>query len=255
MGIRPIDIARKLDVGTSAMRHYEQWGIVPPPKRKPNGYRVYTEVHEAYFLCIRAMYPGFGMALVRKIMPMIQHGAFTEALWEVSKVQADLYQKKQQATQALEILKPDKMEGFLKKRNKKWYTIGEVAHEIEVPATTLRHWEKEGLITPSRNPENGYRQYNREHIQRLLIIRTVQSSVYFLDVIRDVLEKINEQSLAQVRKITMDSLAYMDYQIEQQLRGAHYLYKLIELLKQEKMTSKWGIKIHGYPHRPPWRHT
>ncbi len=74
---------------------------------------------------------------------------------------------------------------------------------------------------------------NHEDIRRLLIIRTVQSSVYLLDIVRDVMEKINQQSVTQARRITMDSLAYMDYQIEQQLRGAHYLYKLIELLKQK----------------------
>lgn len=232
MELRPIDIARKLDVGTSALRHYEEWGIVPPAKRKANGYRIYTEEHEAYFQCIRAMYRGFGMATVRKIMPLIQQHQFTEALWEVNKIQAQLFQRKQQATQALEILKPNNMESFLSKRNKEWYTIGEVEREIEVPASTLRHWEKEGLIIPGRDPENGYRLYSREDIRYLLIIRTIQSSVYLLDIVRDVLGKINRQSLAQARQITMDSLAYMDFQIEQQLRGAHYLYKLIELLKR-----------------------
>lgn len=233
MEMRPIDIARKLDIGTSALRHYEEWGIVPPAKRKSNGYRIYTEEHEAYFQCIRAMYPGFGMAAVRKIMPMIQQNNFTEALWEVNKNQAELFQRKQQAIKALEILKPDNMENFLEKRRKKWYTIGEVEQEIEVPATTLRHWEKEGLITPNRDPESGYRRYNHEDIRRLLIIRTVQSSVYLLDIVRTVIDKINQQSITHARKITMDSLAYMDYQIEQQLRGAHYLYKLIELIKQK----------------------
>ena len=38
----------------------------------PNGYRLYTEEHVAYFECIRAMNEGFGMDLVRKIMPLIQ---------------------------------------------------------------------------------------------------------------------------------------------------------------------------------------
>ncbi|MCU9602114.1 MerR family transcriptional regulator [Pallidibacillus thermolactis] len=237
MEFRPIDIAKKLDVGTSALRHYEEWGIVPPAKRKANGYRIYTEEHEAYFQCIRAMYHGFGMGTVKKIMPMIQQNKFTEALWEVNKVQAELYQKKQQAIEALEILKPDNMENFLKKRKKQWYTIGEVEKEIEVPATTLRHWEKEGLIEPSRDPENGYRIYNREHIQQALIIRTVQQSVYFLDSVRSVLEKMDQYSISEIRKITMDSLEYMDYQIEQQLRGGHYLYKLIELLKKKERTE------------------
>lgn len=233
MELRPIDIAKKLDVGTSAMRHYEEWGIVPPAKRKPNGYRVYTEVHEAYFLCLRAMYHGFGMATVKKIMPMIQQHKFTEALWEVNKVQAELYERKTQAMKALEILKPDHLENFLEKRKKQWYTIGEVEKEIKVPASTLRHWEKEGLITPHRDPENGYRMYNRDHIRRLLIIRTVQPSVFFLDTVREILGKMEQHSISEIRKITIDSLKYMDYQIEQQLRGAHYLYNLIELLKKK----------------------
>ncbi|WP_226528567.1 MerR family transcriptional regulator [Metabacillus niabensis] len=233
MELKPIDIARKLDVGTSALRHYEEWGIVPKAVRKPNGYRVYTEEHEAYFLCIRAMYHGFGMATVRKIMPMIQQNNFMEALWEVNAIQADLFLRKQQATKALDILKPKNMQRFLDKRNKEWYSIGEVEKEIEVPASTLRHWEKEELIKPIRDPESGYRMYNHEDIHRLLIIKTVQSSVYLLDSVREILEKINQHSLSEARKFTMDSLAYMDYQIEQQLRGAHYLYKLIELLKEK----------------------
>jgi len=59
--VRPIDIARKLNISTSALRHYEDWGIIPPVERGANGYRVYTEVHVAYFECIRAMNAGFGM--------------------------------------------------------------------------------------------------------------------------------------------------------------------------------------------------
>lgn len=230
---KPSDIAKKLDVSTSALRHYEKWGIVPPPERKSNGYRIYTEEHLAYFQCIRAMYPGFGMATVRKTMPLLQQEKFTEALWEINKIQAELYQKKQQAMQALEILKPEQMEDFLKKRSKKWYTIGEVEREIEVPATTIRHWEMEGLITPRRHPDNGYRQYSQEDVRQLLIIRTVQSSVFFLETVREVLDKIDQQSFEKAREITEDSLAYMDYQIEQQLRGAYYLYNLIALLKQK----------------------
>lgn len=89
------------------------------------------------------------------------------------------------------------------------------------------------LIKPSRDPESDYRVYGREDIRRLLIIRTVQSSVFFLDSVREVMKKVNQHSISEARKITMDSLAYMDYQIEQQLRGAHYLYKLIELLKKK----------------------
>lgn len=93
---------------------------------------------------------------------------------------------------------------------------------------------KEGLIKPVRDAENGYRMYSRDDIRKLLIIRTVQSSVYFLDSVREILDRINQLNVTEARKITMDSLVYMDYQIEQQLRGAHYLYRLIKLLKKKE---------------------
>lgn len=237
MEYTPSEVAKKLDVGTSALRHYEQWGIVPPPKRKPNRYRVYTDEHIAYFQCIRAMYAGFGMATVRKMMPMIQKHQFTEALWEMNQLQAAFYQKKQDALQVLNLLQPNEMENFLRKHTKKWYTIGEVEKLIGVPSTTIRHWEMEGLITPDRHPENGYRLYSREHIKRLLIIHTVQASVFLLDIVREVLTKIDDHDVAKAKEIAEESLRAMDRQIEDQLRTSHYLYQLIQQVKKPHHSS------------------
>ncbi len=70
--IRPIDIANKLGVSTSALRHYESWGIVPPVERAANGYRMYTEEHVAYFECIRSMAPGFGIQLTSRVTLLLQ---------------------------------------------------------------------------------------------------------------------------------------------------------------------------------------
>ncbi|MBA2876226.1 MerR family transcriptional regulator [Thermaerobacillus caldiproteolyticus] len=225
--IRPIDIARKLNISTSALRHYESWGIVPPPERKPNGYRIYTEVHVAYFECIRAMYPGFGMDLIRKIMPLVQQNKITEALWLVNEVQANLYRERRRAEQALKALEMDDPNRlFLTRKKKDWFTIGEVAKEIDVPSTTLRHWEKEGLIMPERDKENGYRKYSPADVRKLLIIRTLRSAVYSLDTIREIINEFDSNNIAHARKIAKDSLSYMDYLIMEQLRGAYYLYKL-----------------------------
>ncbi|WP_130860547.1 MerR family transcriptional regulator [Gracilibacillus phocaeensis] len=234
MELRPIDIAKKLDVGTSALRHYENWGIVPKAHRKENGYRVYSEVHEAYFQCIRAMYPGYGMSTVRRVMRLLQEEKYIEALWDVNAVQAELFERKQRADEALRILRPDQMQQFMASKKQAHYTIGEVEAELDIPATTLRHWEKEELITPQRNPENGYRLYTRQDMQRLLIIRTVQSSVYLLDIVRDILDKLHHRDLTDARKMVKEALTYMDYQIEQQLRGAHYLFRLVEVLKNRE---------------------
>ncbi|SDY99102.1 DNA-binding transcriptional regulator, MerR family [Evansella caseinilytica] len=224
--IKPIDIARKLKISTSALRHYEAWGIIPKVERGQNGYRLYTEEHVAYFECIRAMYPGFGMNVVRKTMPLIQKGKLTEALWIVNEVQVKLHEDKQKAERALHVLEQEQLEPLPGGQQKSWYTIGEAASVIGVPNSTLRHWEKENLIVPQRDLESGYRKYGRQDLRKLLVIRTLQTAVYSLDIVREVLDEMDQHNIAHAIKITRDSLVYMDHLIMEQLRGMSYLYKL-----------------------------
>ena len=50
-----------------------------------------------------------------------------------------------------------------------FYSIGETARMIGVNASTLRFWEKEFLLNPSRN-KKGDRFYNPEHLEELRFI-------------------------------------------------------------------------------------
>jgi len=64
--------------------------------------------------------------------------------------------------------------------------IGEAAALLGVSRETLRHYEKRGLIRPSR-AENGYRGYHPEHIAQLQRIRQLQSLGLALAQIKRVL--------------------------------------------------------------------
>lgn len=228
--IKPIDIARNLDISTSALRHYESWGIVPQADRAPNGYRIYTVEHVAYFECIRALNAGFGMELVRKVMPLIQENNVTDALWLVNDTQVNLYHERHRAEQALHALEREELEGLSTRNKQEWYTIGEVSAEIDVANSTLRHWEKEGLIEPQRDMESGYRKYSTEDVRKLFVVRTLRIAVYSLDIVREVLEEVDQNNITHAIKIAKDSLSRMDLLIKQQLRGMYYLYKLINIL-------------------------
>ncbi len=48
------------------------------------------------------------------------------------------------------------------------YTIHEVAALLNISTDAIRLYEKEGLVTPTRNPENGYRYYDTEQIHRIM---------------------------------------------------------------------------------------
>ena len=45
--------------------------------------------------------------------------------------------------------------------------VSKLAQRAETTAETVRHYTDVGLLRPSRNPENGYRQYNLDDLRRL----------------------------------------------------------------------------------------
>ena len=142
--IKPADIAKQLGISTSALRHYEDWGIVPKVERGENGYRRYSEQHVAYFHCIRAMSPGFGMDTTKAVMRKLIAGEVNDALWLVSAAQASLHSRKQKADKTIQVLDTDALEPVDRLGRPQRMTIGEVSAETSIPASAIRHWEKKG---------------------------------------------------------------------------------------------------------------
>ncbi|CAM3715670.1 MULTISPECIES: MerR family transcriptional regulator [Paenibacillus] len=231
MGIRPIEIARKLGISTSALRHYESWGIVPPTERTASGYRIYTEEHAAYFECIRAMFPGFGVDVTKKVMKKLQEKELDEALWIINEVQARLHRDKTLAERTIRILETEQLDDADSHGRKDKMTIGEVAAETGVEATAIRHWEKEGVITLPRDEENGYRTFNRALVRQILIIRILRSANYPLEVIKDVLQELQHHQVHNARRLFKETLVYLNHLNHHQIRGVHYVYRLCEVLK------------------------
>ncbi|MUK89236.1 MerR family transcriptional regulator [Ornithinibacillus sp. L9] len=230
MYYKPIEIARSLDITPSALRHYEAWGIVPAPKRKKNGYRLYTEEHVAYFRCIRAMYPGFGMDITRTVMKYIQDNKTAEAFWTVNKEQAKLQQEKVLTDQTHELLQESFVSTLPETFSKEKMTIGYISKLADVPASAIRHWEKEGLITPERDPENGYRLFNQMHLRQILVIRALRRTVHYLEIMKNIVKEIEHNNIEEAKKATKEALENINFQNRNQFHGICELYKLCEVL-------------------------
>ncbi len=226
---KPIEIARMLGISTSALRHYESWGVVPTPTRAPNGYRLYTDIHLAYFRCLRAMFPGFGVQLSCEALRRVQRGETDDAFWMVNEAQARLRQEKLAAEQTLELLHPLEHEpADLPKARKKRMTIGDAAKLAGVAASAIRHWEKEGLISPDRDPESGYRVFTSGHLCKIRLIRTLRSTVYFLNSMKEIVHALDHQSPEHARKLTEDAIRNLDARLRHQLQGIRRLIELCE---------------------------
>ena len=68
------------------------------------------------------------------------------------------------------------------------YTIGKLAKEAHVPVSTLRYYEREGLLRPDGRSEGNYRLYGPASLGRLQFIRTAKAVGFTLDDIAALLD-------------------------------------------------------------------
>lgn len=228
---KPIEIARELNISTSALRHYESWGVVPAPERAANGYRLYTQIHMAYFRCLRAMFPGFGVTITCKVLNHIQKNDFDTAFWLINKEQADLQHEKVVANQTLALLQNPEIPVHTNQKMKNRMTIGEAAAFTDVQASAIRHWEKEGLLSPERNPDNGYRIFTPMHIRQILLIRTLRRTVYYLENMKEIVWAVEHQDIEKAKEVTENALISIHERNRQQFNGVHQLVELCKIVE------------------------
>ncbi|MFF2271560.1 heavy metal-responsive transcriptional regulator [Agromyces sp. NPDC058136] len=71
-------------------------------------------------------------------------------------------------------------------------TIGELAGASGVAISTVRFYERQGLVDPDRRTPAGYRLYDDETVRRVRFIRRAQELGFTLREVRDVL-RLSEQ--------------------------------------------------------------
>jgi MerR family copper efflux transcriptional regulator len=64
--------------------------------------------------------------------------------------------------------------------------IGELAERTGIPASTIRYYEKEGLLPKAQRGANGYRFYQDNALERLDLIQLGQKLGFSLDAIRTI---------------------------------------------------------------------
>ena len=67
------------------------------------------------------------------------------------------------------------------------YTIGQLAKAVNVPASTLRFYERARLLAPTARSDGNYRQYDSAALERLRFIRAAQATGFSIEDIRELL--------------------------------------------------------------------
>ncbi|MDF0751780.1 MerR family DNA-binding protein [Marinobacter sp. 71-i] len=100
--------------------------------------------------------------------------------------------------------------------------VKELAMGAEVNPDTVRFYTREGLLKPTRNPDNNYQQYDAEDLRRLRFARKARQLGFSLPEIRQILEQADDHHspCPMVRDVFQQRLTEVEREIAelQQLR-------------------------------------
>ena len=132
---------------------------------------------------------------------------------------------------------------------KNYFSIGEAAKAVHTTSETLRHYDRIGLVKPSKKDEwTNYRYYTEQDIVRLNTVRALQLMDLPLQEIKKVLEYDDLEKvvdfLAQAEKRADEKIAALQYSKSKiQLAKADYEKKL-QLRKNQS-----GAFLKEFPER------
>lgn len=111
------------------------------------------------------------------------------------------------------------------------YTIGKLAAQADVTADTVRYYEKEGLLVPTRKTDAGYRLYDDDTVRRLRFIRQAQQCGFSLGEIGELLalKNSNEACCKDVRSVAIDKKLQLEHKIRALSAMSHALSELIAI--------------------------
>lgn len=169
--------------------------MIPPAVRTESGYRIYNESHLAALLTTRAVVAGFGWQAGMRAIQHLNAGAPERAFAVADRAHLELHEARRHVLATIATL-GTVVATDIAPRSRRPVRIGEAASRVGVEVSAVRHWEREGLLAPRRDPANGYRFYSDVQVRQLHLIAQLRAGGYPLSLIRSVVEELTSGDVA-----------------------------------------------------------
>lgn len=123
---------------------------------------------------------------------------------------------------------------------KKFFSVGEAAKAVHTTSETLRHYDRIGLVKPSKKDEwTNYRYYTEQDIVHLNTVRALQLMDLSLQEIKKVLEYDDLEKI-------INFLTQAEKKADEKIAALQYSKSKIELAKidyQRKLQGQKNSKV------------
>lgn len=178
-------IAKIVGIHPNTVRLYEELGYLPPVPRAGNGYRLYNEVHLQHLLLVRSALKStwLGGVIRRQALTVLTSAAsgdYEEAMAVAMEHLALVRDERIKAQLAAQYLEDWAASQVCRSDSTRGLRSGETASLLNITNDMLRSWERNGLITVPRDPDNSYRIFGPQEIRRLYVIRALRKARFSL---------------------------------------------------------------------------
>lgn len=121
--------------------------------------------------------------------------------------------------------------------------IGSVAEAAGVEVSTVRYYERRGLLAEPPRTDSGYRQYDASVIDRIRFVRQAQDLGFTLEEIEELLDLRVEDpaSCGVVEEATRSKLRSVDAKIRELRRLRVVLARLVRSCEEKEATDECPV--------------
>lgn len=119
------------------------------------------------------------------------------------------------------------------------FTISQLAEKAGIPTTTIRYYERIGLVEPEDRSAGNYRLYSRASLDKLRFIRAAQAIGFTLEDTRALLadESGSAPKCGAVQGLIEDRLADVENRLKDLRHVRKVLKSALEQCQQQKTTD------------------
>lgn len=228
-----IEVAAASGYSVQQVRDLERLGVIPPARRRSNGYRVFGGLHLLALRAYRGLASAIGPVAARVTMRDARTLPFEEAVARIVALHVGLARAREDALAAIQALDAivDESDHEASARPDDALTITELALAIGVRSSTLRFWEQSGLIAPERAAATGARSYPPEAVAEARIAAALRAAGYPIPSVLGILRSIRSVDGGDAREALDGRLRSIAARSEALLRAGT---DLMDLLSAER---------------------
>ncbi|MGH3729531.1 MAG: MerR family transcriptional regulator [Micromonosporaceae bacterium] len=212
--LRTVDVARLAGYSVQQVRNLEHDGVLPPATRTRAGYRVYGTAHVQAAMAYRMLAVGVGPVEAKRIMRAAHRYPASDLLDLLDAGHARLHAERRGLALAREATGAIAAESIDAPRPSDSMGVSELADALGVRASTLRHWDAEGLVVPHR--VRRARRYSPNDVRDARIVQQLRMAGYRIGALKALMPQLQQM---RQRDEVLSTLAARDASITSRSRA------------------------------------